>query len=72
LHQKNEEGIDVVPNIEKLTQGFVCRPENFRAKITPRNGRKADIIRSDWIEAKELLLDPETLQWTHVPDGNEY
>jgi cytochrome P450 len=69
--EKNEEGIDIVPNIENLTQGFVCRPENFRATITPRSDRKADIVRRDWKEAKELLLDSDTLQWLHIPDENE-
>lgn len=58
----------VIPDPEKLTQGFVAMPESFQAKITPRSERKAELIRRTWVEAKRDL-DGETEQWVRIPDG---
>ncbi|KAF4953618.1 hypothetical protein FGADI_5954 [Fusarium gaditjirri] len=50
-------------NPDKLTQGFVCMPEEFPARIIPRSEeRKAQVIES-WKKAEKEALDPETKQW---------
>ena len=55
------EGKEMMPDIEKLTPGLVASPVAFQARITPREGR-AEVIRREWKEAKEELLD-ERAQW---------
>lgn len=54
----DREGKQVVPDPEKLTAGFVVQPEPFPARITPRSGRHAEVLRRDW-EACQELLDRE-------------
>ena len=61
-------GKEILPDPDKLTQGFVCMPEEFQAKITPRDQRRAEIVMREWREAQELL-DPVTKQWKHTPEG---
>lgn len=61
-------GKEILPDPEMLTQGFVCMPEEFKANITPRDGKRADIITREWEEAQELL-DQVTLQWKKTPEG---
>lgn len=58
-------GQDVLPDQEKLTQGFVCMPEEFPAAITPRSEAKAEVVRKEWSDAQRENLDPESMQWTH-------
>ncbi|OQO10321.1 hypothetical protein B0A48_04679 [Cryoendolithus antarcticus] len=64
------EGVDgkpVIPDQDKLTQGFVCMPEEFPARITPRSPARAEIVRREWREAETKLLDRETKQWLSNP-----
>ena len=56
-------GDPIIPDQEKLTQGFVCMPEPFPAKITPRSKEKAALITEDWEKAEKERLDPITKQW---------
>lgn len=56
-------GNPVIPDTNKYTQGFVCMPEEFPAVITPRSKERADIIRREWKQAEDELLDPVTKQW---------
>ena len=65
---KDGNGRDVLPDPEKLTQGFVCMPEPYQATIRPRSQAKADFIRTSWTDAQEEL-DPETKQWKQVPEA---
>lgn len=58
----------LMPDAEKLTQGFVCMPEPYEAKITPRSPHVDELIRSAWAEAKKDL-DADTGQWTKIPKG---
>jgi hypothetical protein len=44
-------------------------PEPYPAKITPRSKERAEIVKREWEEAKNSLLDPISKQWNHVPDG---
>ena len=64
---KDADGNDILPDQEKLTQGFVCMPEEFQAKITPRSEARAKKVRQEWKEAEEGLLDAETKQWVSNP-----
>lgn len=57
-----------LPDPEKLTQGFVCMPEPYKAKIMPRSEGRAQIVRMEWEAAKEKL-EPVTMQWREIPEG---
>ncbi|KAJ9649238.1 hypothetical protein H2201_004246 [Coniosporium apollinis] len=61
-------GKPIIPDIEKLTQGFVCMPEPFQVRIVPRSKERANMVIKEWEEAKQLL-DPVSMQWRSVPDG---
>ena len=63
------QGKEIIPDQEKLTQGFVCMPEEFPAKITPRSEIRRQRIVDEWKVAEESCLDPETKQWRQVPLG---
>lgn len=58
-------GNDIIPDQEKLTQGFVCMPEEFPVRITPRSDAKAETVRREWSDAQMQNLDSESGQWTH-------
>lgn len=64
----DEEERDILPDPERLTQGFVCMPEEFVADIRPRSLVRAEIVRREWEKARDLL-DPGTLQWNKIPEG---
>ncbi|KAM0552436.1 hypothetical protein ACHAPJ_007997 [Fusarium lateritium] len=53
----------ILPDPDKLTQGFVCMPEEFPARIVPRSKDKEAKVIQYWKEAEEQVLDPETKQW---------
>ncbi|KAE8442354.1 hypothetical protein EG329_003425 [Mollisiaceae sp. DMI_Dod_QoI] len=61
-------GREILPDPERLTQGFVCMPEPFQCMITPRSKEKEKMVRSEWEEASGLL-DKQTQQWKEVPQG---
>lgn len=61
-------GKEILPDPDHLTQGFVCMPEGFQARITPRDEKRAEMVTREWEEAKELL-DPVTMQWRKTPEG---
>jgi hypothetical protein len=60
-------GNPILPDSDRLTQGFVCMPEEFPAKITPRSKEKADMVVKEWRDAEKECLDPETKQWLQSP-----
>jgi cytochrome P450 len=61
------QGKPIIPDQEKLTQGFVCMPEEFPAKIIPRSKERADIVMAEWNAAEKECLDPVTKQWNTHP-----
>ncbi|KAK4497142.1 hypothetical protein PRZ48_011592 [Zasmidium cellare] len=61
------EGREIWPDQERLTQGFVCMPEEFPARITPRSAEKAALVRGEWEAAEREVLDPVTKQWVQSP-----
>ncbi|KAK5636928.1 hypothetical protein RRF57_012640 [Xylaria bambusicola] len=65
----DDEGIELVPDPTKVTQGFVCGPVPFEAVITPRDTHRAAIIHREWNMAKERNLDSRTMQWKTFPGG---
>jgi len=66
------QGKPMIPDQEKLTQGFVCMPEEFPAKISPRSKERADIVTAEWRAAEEECLDPVTKQWKTQPVTSAY
>lgn len=60
-------GKPIVPDPDRLTQGFVCMPEPYQADITPRSKEKADMVVREWEEAKRECLDEESEQWKQSP-----
>ncbi|KAK0732016.1 chaperonin 10-like protein [Lasiosphaeris hirsuta] len=60
---QDADGKDIIPDQEKLTQEFVCMPEEFPATITPRREKKRQMIVDDWKAAEESLdLSRSTIQ----------
>jgi hypothetical protein len=62
---RDENGVEITPDTEKLTEGLLVSTLPFPAKITPRSEMHARIIRQEWEKAK-VLLDEE-MQWREVP-----
>lgn len=60
-------GEPLLPDQDKLTQGFVCMPEEYKVRIEPRNKAMADLVRREWLEAEQQMLDPVTKQWKEDP-----
>ncbi|KAH8431937.1 cytochrome P450 [Aspergillus melleus] len=58
-------GSPILPDADRLTQGFVCLPEEYPATIRPRTREKADLIRTEWKEAEGGCLDSKTKQWLY-------
>jgi cytochrome P450 len=56
-------GNEIIPDQEKLTQGFVCMPEEFQATITPRSEDRAEVVRREWHNTETECLDPQSKQW---------
>jgi hypothetical protein len=63
----DESGKEIIPDKDRLTQGFVCMPEEFPARITPRSRERAEMVRREWEAAEKENLDPETKQWVVSP-----
>ena len=59
----------LLPDQEKLTQGFVCMPEEFQASIKPRSQARAELVRKEWQEAEKQCLDEKTKQWLRQPSA---
>lgn len=59
---RDGEGRAVLPDPDRLTQGFVAMPEAFGAVVRPRSVERAEAVKGFWHEVQEKL-DPETLQW---------
>lgn len=66
---KDDRGEDIIPDQEKLTQGFVCMPEEYPAQITPRDETRRRMMVDSWKTAEAECLDPVTHQWKMSPLG---
>lgn len=64
---KDESGKPIIPNPDRLTQGFVCMPEEYPATITPRSPERAEIVRREWAVAEREVLNSRTKQWIASP-----
>lgn len=64
---RDEQGNEITPDIDKLTEGLFVFPQPFPAKISPRSEKHAEKIRQEWAGAQELL--DERKQWREVPEG---
>ncbi|KAL2005346.1 hypothetical protein VTN00DRAFT_2557 [Thermoascus crustaceus] len=62
-------GNPILPDADKLTQGFVCMPEPYQCRITPRSDERARIVRQEWEKAQASWLDPVSKQWKMIPEG---
>ncbi|KAJ5989524.1 hypothetical protein N7481_004734 [Penicillium waksmanii] len=62
---KDSHGNEIIPDAERLTQGFVCMPEPFPASITPRSKEREAMVIKEW-RLQEDLLDSEK-QWLDSP-----
>ncbi|KAL4906002.1 hypothetical protein BDW74DRAFT_15372 [Aspergillus multicolor] len=62
------QGKPVTPDIDDLVGGIAVQPAPFEAVIEPRSAAKAEILRREWKECEEMLLDKETHQWKEVPE----
>ncbi|KAL1890728.1 hypothetical protein Sste5346_008053 [Sporothrix stenoceras] len=60
------QGKPILPDPEKLTQGFVCMPEEFKATIRPRSEVRKQKMLAEWEAAQKENLDPVTKQWRNT------
>lgn len=58
-----------LPDIDDLVGGITVKPAEFEVMIKPRSEKKAQMIRENWRECEETLLDGSTKQWKKVPAG---
>lgn len=63
----DENGVEITPDIDALTQGLFVLPQPFPAKISARSEKHAQRVRQEWNDCQELL-DSEQ-QWKAVPEG---
>ncbi|KAJ9501497.1 hypothetical protein H2202_003291 [Exophiala xenobiotica] len=59
----DSDGKPIIPDTDSYTSGFVVMPTPFKARLTPRSEKRAEIVRVEWKQAEEELLDPVTKQW---------
>jgi cytochrome P450 len=63
-------GEPILPDPDRLTQGFVCQPETFSVKITSRSEERGEKVVQEWKDAENDCLDPVTKQWRHFPSDS--
>ncbi|OAG38748.1 hypothetical protein AYO21_07101 [Fonsecaea monophora] len=64
-------GKEVPPTPERFTQTAVVMPEPYPATIVPRSAKRAAMIKKEWEQARDSLLDDE-LQWREIPQGMKF
>ena len=64
---KDGQGKPIIPDQDRLTQGFVCQPEEFPVAITPRSEARRQMVEEEWRTAEKQWLDPVTRQWKVSP-----
>lgn len=65
--QFDTKGSPILPNPDRVTQGFVCQSEAFLVRIVPRSMERAKMVAQEWEDAKRDCLDPTTKQWQKLP-----
>lgn len=58
---RNGKQVPVYP--ERLTQGFVCMPEDFECDIRARSSEREKLVRDEWTRCVEEYIDPQTYQY---------
>lgn len=61
----NQDGEEIVPDMNDLDEGLFTQPRPFPAVITPREG-KAERVKEEWLKSLALLDD--SLQWKNIPE----
>ncbi|KAJ9202740.1 hypothetical protein DTO166G4_7308 [Paecilomyces variotii] len=64
----DEQGNFILPDQDRMTQGFVAMPEEYQCRIIPRSEKQALLVQKEWEDIQELL-DPTTKQWKAIPEG---
>ena len=64
---RDDNGNEITPNADDLTEGLFVLPKPFPARIVPRNGNKVARVRAEWTQMEDLLDDE--LQWKVLPEG---
>jgi cytochrome P450 len=65
--QLDAKGSPILPDPDKLTQGFVCQPETYPVKIVSRSEDRAKLVVREWEDAQHDCLNPTTKQWQQSP-----
>jgi cytochrome P450 len=68
--QLDARGEPILPDPDRLTQGFVCQPESFTVKILPRSRGREERVIQEWKDAERDCLDPVTKQWQRLPSDS--
>lgn len=63
---RDDQGEEIIPDPDDLTQGLVVFPKPFPLRITPRSERHAQVARGEW-ESCQALLN-ENKQWKEIPE----
>lgn len=63
----DDNGNEITPDANDLTEGLFVLPKPFPARIVPRNGDKVASVKAEWTKMEDLLDDE--LQWKVLPEG---
>ena len=66
--KKDQNGKEIIPDPNELTEGFVVQPKEFMVDIRSRSEGHVRRMRGAWEEMRERVLDGEG-QWRSVPEG---
>ncbi|KAJ2995401.1 hypothetical protein NUW58_g1280 [Xylaria curta] len=59
--------LSILEAVVGVSQGFLALPLPFKVIITPRDAKRAEMIRKGWETAKRDKLDAKTMQWKNFP-----
>jgi cytochrome P450 len=64
---RDDNGNEITPDANDLTEGLFVLPKPFPARIVPRDDDKVARMKVEWTKMEELLDDE--LQWKALPEG---
>ncbi|KAF2491902.1 cytochrome P450 [Lophium mytilinum] len=64
---RDENGNEITPDANDLTEGLFVLPKQFPARILPKTSDKVARVRAEWAKMEDLLDDE--LQWKVLPEG---
>ena len=64
---RDDNGNEITPDADDLTEGLFVLPKPFPARIVPRDGDKVARVKVEWTKMEDLLDDE--LQWKVLPEG---